>query len=149
MPFPNDLTTYLQENRLSNNIVKMPGVDTFDIFSCELFHPMNPSHFAINILSEDKPWKAVAIPQKKSPHTSHWIVYIALLHIHNGNITETSPVVLDLTPRQITFSIPFSATSHRVAEFIHTIDSNYGITNFTTKDQQVKRQEKYALSIQQ
>lgn len=139
MPLPSNLASFVRKERLSSEASKRKGMKMCNEFVCTLTQQINPLGFIKNKLTADDPWKIHAIPQKKNRKTDSWIVYAVLLHIHHGHVTEQSPIRLHITPQQIAITILADAASHRVAQFIESVDEVIGISYLTTDTKAIEQ----------
>lgn len=107
-------------------------------FTCTFSQSVDPRAFCEDILTTDAPWQMFGVKTRladtetdsneTAANGEYWKVVGTLFHVTNDDVHGSSKISLEIAPKWIRVYVKADCSASRVAEFIESIDDEYGVT---------------------
>lgn len=133
MSVPSDIESKIEATRITYPEREHGVTIRGSPFSCEFHDPVSPETFCDTITTADDPWRMFGVKTQLSD--GYWKVVGNLFHVENDELTGVSQFSIEVTSEWVRVYVKNDCSAERVAEFVRTLDSEYGIeTNFPREE---------------
>lgn len=143
MGLPVDLAEQIDATRITYPEREAGGVTIRGApFVCEFNAPVDPETFCETITTLDPPWFFWGLPITLSENgNGYWKIKGLLFPPGENKTGDRVDITLEVASEWVRIYVKEDANEHRVAEFVRTLDNEYGVTvEFTSQNNEPEEQ---------